>query len=112
MKKKRLLFIIAICFLLTACSKEDKAKKAIKNHLAKTMHDFDSYEPVEYGTLDSTVSTVELSPDYQQKATVVALMLDSAEKVNKRRETVYETNQLSALKYSDWYDGSKYDIEE
>jgi len=39
--------------LLAACSKEDKAKKLIKESLSKTMNDYKSYEPVEYGRLDS-----------------------------------------------------------
>lgn len=53
---KQLIFAFSICvFILSSCqSKEDKAKQLIKDDLYKTLHDFSSYEPVEWTELEPT----------------------------------------------------------
>lgn len=53
---KKVLFVIGSLFLcFTSCSKslEEKAQELIKNDLFKTLHDFDSYQLVEFSKLDS-----------------------------------------------------------
>ena len=46
--KKTLYIIAAIGILLCACnSKEKKAEAVIREHLSKTLYDFESYEPIE-----------------------------------------------------------------
>lgn len=52
---KKLLALIAIAILVSSCSSnEDKAKKLVKEDLNTTLHDFSSYEPVEWSTLEET----------------------------------------------------------
>lgn len=63
----RLLFLLPFLFTLS-CKQEsmtDKAKKEIKLHLSKTMHDFKSYEPVEFSTLDTLYSSYTESNNYK-----------------------------------------------
>lgn len=63
---KQLLLSIAIslAFTIVYCSCENnntpekKAQALIKQSLEKTMNDFSSYEPVDFGTLDSTFTSV------------------------------------------------------
>lgn len=57
--KKQKLVIMLFSLIVIGCSKEDKAKSLIKEELAKTMNDFKSYEPVEYGKLDSNITSYE-----------------------------------------------------
>lgn len=53
---KQLIFAFTICaFIFSSCqSKEDKAKELVKDDLYKTLHDFSSYEPVEWTELKPT----------------------------------------------------------
>lgn len=53
---KQLIFAFTICtFILSSCqSKEDKVKELVKNDLYKTLHDFSSYESVEWTELKPT----------------------------------------------------------
>lgn len=58
--KKEYLALLLTMVLLHACKpqkKEDAVKKNIRSYLSKTMHDFKSYEPVEYGKQDSLYSS-------------------------------------------------------
>jgi len=57
--------VLAIIFILVSCSSpEGKAKKAIKEKLKMTLHDFKSYEPVKFGNLDSLFSDVNSSAEF------------------------------------------------
>ncbi|SHG07750.1 hypothetical protein [Pedobacter caeni] len=108
--KKQLLTLLAVTSVLFySCSKEDKAKKSIKEYLSKTMHDFKSYEPVEYGTLDSSYSDYKSSDIYKKKNLTAVKLMDSVEKLEKKIEQIENKNQLSKIKYYDWYEGSKFD---
>lgn len=53
---KQFIFAFSICvFILSSCqSKKDKAKELIKDDIYKTLHDFSSYEPVEWTELTPT----------------------------------------------------------
>lgn len=53
---KQLIFAFSVCvFIFTSCqSKEDKARELVKDDLYKTLHDFSSYEPVEWTELTPT----------------------------------------------------------
>lgn len=58
--------IIALLIILSSCSSPvKKAKKAIKEKLKVTLHDFKSYETVKFGTLDSLFSDVTSSSGYE-----------------------------------------------
>ena len=50
----RLILLLAIILFASSCSNEQKAKKAIETYLSKTLHDFKSYEAVEFGKIDSS----------------------------------------------------------
>lgn len=67
---KQLIFAFAICALIfSSCqNKEDKAKELVKDNLYKTLHDFSSYEPVEW---------TELKPTY-----------DASKEPKERRDTL------------------------
>lgn len=54
--KKILLFIIAFAFV-GCTSPEKKAQKLIKEYLKTSMLDWESYEPVSFGQLDSVLTT-------------------------------------------------------
>lgn len=52
--------------LMIGCSSpEQKAKNLIKKHLKETLDDWNSYEPVKFGTLDSVYTTYNDIPEYQ-----------------------------------------------
>lgn len=54
---KKVFIILLIVQISYGCStKEDKAKKIIKKDLSTTMNDFTSYEPIEFGKLDSMIT--------------------------------------------------------
>ncbi len=61
---KKLLLLILIGVSSCKISPEDKAKKLITENLKHSLHDFKSYEPVEYGKLDSTYSDCSETPEY------------------------------------------------
>ena len=58
-------YILVLLITLVSCSSQErKAKKAIKEKLKVSLHDFKSYEPVKFGTLDSLFSDVTSSSEY------------------------------------------------
>ncbi len=70
----KVLLLIPILFLLISCNSPEKmAKTAISENLKLTLNDFKSYEPVEFGKLDSSMSKYEKSPRGQA-------LLDSSDK--------------------------------
>ena len=54
--KIKLVMFFSLSILLSGCSKENKAKEAIKRSLFYTMINYGSYEPIEFGPLDSNVN--------------------------------------------------------
>lgn len=57
---KKYVFIFSLVILLFSCSSpENKAKKAIKEELRLTLHDFKSYKPVQFGKLKVARSSYE-----------------------------------------------------
>jgi hypothetical protein len=61
---KTYFFIFSLVILLFSCSSpERKAKKAIKEDLKLTMHDYKSYEPVQFGKLEVAMSNWEDVPE-------------------------------------------------
>lgn len=111
MKKSILTLLIAFT-VLVSCSNEDKAKKAIKKHLSETMHDFKSYEPVKYGSLDSTYSKYYNENSYKTLSKTLDIFLDSVTRIHEKTRDLMSENEISALRYYDWYQGSKYDVQE
>lgn len=61
----RFLFVLFIAILLSSCnSPEDKAKSLIKQNLKESLHDWDSYESVKFGTMDSSFFSIYDNPNY------------------------------------------------
>ena len=65
---RKLINVLSILFILCglilfSCSNKNKAKKAIKEDLKLIMHDFKSYEPVQFGKLEVAMSRWEDSPE-------------------------------------------------
>ncbi len=62
---KQLLCLLSLVVILSSCSKspEQKAKDLIKEEMKKSMNDFSSYEPVEYGKLDSAITPIDTFGD-------------------------------------------------
>jgi hypothetical protein len=56
---------VAIILMIGCQTKEEKARTAIKEYLSKTLNDFKSYEPIEYGSLDSNESAFAETDQYQ-----------------------------------------------
>lgn len=93
MKKLLLLFLFAIAIAACTSSPEKKAQKAIKEYLFKTLNDIDSYEPVEYGTIDSLYTDYTMDSLYQKAVelnNVSIKMRDSIKKIWERRKIYNE----------------------
>lgn len=62
---RKLVTILSIAgVMIASCSKEQKAKKLIKQHLSETMTNFNSYQPVSFSKLDSNMSFFDQSINY------------------------------------------------
>lgn len=92
---QKLLLLLILSTALTSCSNEQKAKKAIKEHLSKTMHDFKSYEPVEFGTIDSSFTTFIETKEYKTTLARFELFNDSAERAIKEIKDLIYLNRTS-----------------
>lgn len=61
---KRIIFLFIGIFLMHGCSSETKTQRAIKEYLSRNLDDFDSYEPIEFGSVDSVFNNrYENMPD-------------------------------------------------
>jgi hypothetical protein len=82
---KTLLYTIALLSMLlcSGCSKESKAKSAIKNYLFKVMYDYNSYQPVEYGKLDSTFSNYNSTTEFKNYDSLREQMEDTIISMSK-----------------------------
>jgi len=54
--KIKLVLLFSLSILLSGCSKENKAKEAIKRSLFYTMINYASYDPIEFGPLDLNIN--------------------------------------------------------
>lgn len=87
----RLLTPIAIAILLIACkakTKDDIVKDNIKSYLSKTMNDFKSYEPVEYGPLDSIITTYDKTPRFDSLKSIFDGYLSESKKATDNAKIV------------------------
>ena len=80
-------FIILLLLFCIGCkNKDDKVKELIKQELSKTMNDFKSYEPVEFGKLDSTFTAYD-------RATFSLVDTIAAESIEKQLKIEKEFNE-------------------
>ena len=89
---KQLLLVALIAVTLVSCSKspEQKAKDLIKEEMKKSMNDFSSYEPVEYGKLDSVRTTF-----FSAEETMIDYW------INKSKEDLQKMNDYIDFKIGD-----------
>ena len=97
---KRLLFILAVLIFFAGCSEnsEKKAQKLINQHLKVTLHDFGSYEGVEFGTLDTIYTIIlddSLFTEYLSKRLVFQKMR------NDKREEADIYRSFDKQKYNE-----------
>lgn len=80
--KKPVLIVACLLFMIVSCkqSPEEKAKALIKEELRTTLHDYKSYEPVNYGILDSSFSSPADLVEYREAK---AAMSDNLEKLKE-----------------------------
>ncbi|MDR1897272.1 MAG: hypothetical protein LBR10_10835 [Prevotellaceae bacterium] len=99
---KKLLFILCFVSIFNACTtKEDKAKALIKKNVLQQLPDEKSYNPIEFGKLDTAYSVVEkdsLYLVYQKKLDDAQWILShsflptpSTKKAQRRYETLRDT---------------------
>ena len=61
---KTYVFIVTLVLVMVSCSSsESKAKKAIKEDLKLTLHNYKSYEPVQFGQLGVASSKFDDIPE-------------------------------------------------
>lgn len=97
----RFLFVLFIGILLYSCnSPEDKAKDLIKQNLKESLHDWNSYESVKFGALDSVYTTIEDDRYYLVCYATLILYNEEAEKALDELKTY---NYL----YSSWADNKR-----
>jgi len=96
---KSIVFVLFCVLLSISCSSPDrKAKKLIKNQLKESLHDWKSYEPVKFGTLDSTFSTYL---DKEENVDIFLKYIKFKEEIDKLVEEVQDQD-LEGY-YSDYY---------
>jgi hypothetical protein len=87
-------FILTLALLLVSCSNpESKAKKAIKEELKLTLHNYKSYEPVQFGKLEVASSKFDDIPE-------VKLYLDRSEAFLSKAQENSNTADIYDNEYS------------
>jgi hypothetical protein len=99
--------LILVLFLMvmgwSSCvSHEDKAKKAIKTHLSKSMHDFDSYSPVEYGKIDSFYSQYDNQATYLDLKSRLKTKKDSMLLIDKVGRDLMAEMRINRLRFESY----------
>ncbi len=77
---KHYLKFFVIVLVLTSCTKsnEDKAKEGVKDYLKTNMNDFKSYEPVEWGAVDSLFLECQETQEYKELNDSIAFYFDKS----------------------------------
>ena len=76
---KKLLLSSMLLLSLSSCTKSpmDKVEDAVREELRKTLHDFSSYEPVEWGKLDTIyVSEMDVVSGAVSKPEILEITVD------------------------------------
>lgn len=111
MKKSQSILLLLFVFFVISCtiSPEKKAKNTIKDYMFKTLNDYKSYEPVEYGNIDSLFSDYTMDETYISSTKLYKRNLeikDSLEKIFDRykKYEIYPTrDEINLLVVSNWY---------
>ena len=92
MKIRKLTFLLLLAISIISCtlSPEEKAKKTIKDYMFKTLNDFESYEPVEYGNIDSLFSDYTMDETYINGTKTYKRSLEIKDSLNK----IFDRNKI------------------
>lgn len=104
---KKIYFLLLALALFYACAEktnEDKAKESIEKYLKEAMNDWDSYEFVDIGYLDSVflvnnkkMSNLDFSYRYRQDSLMNAMELEMALEKNDQEKVAYYKNIIDSL---------------
>lgn len=88
---KFIFHLLALVVLLSCghASNESKAKKLIRDHLYKTLHDYKSYEPVEFEKIDTLYSAAIDDSLFNLYRTLADKYLDSANGLTNELKNSY-----------------------
>lgn len=104
---KKLCFLLLASALFYACGEktnEDKAKESIERYLKESMNDWDSYEFVDMGYLDSLynvngekISEIEFEVNYRLDTMSYAIMMNSLSEIGAKEEAEVYKDKLDSL---------------
>lgn len=113
-RKLTLLLLLAISIISCTLSPEEKAKRTIKDYMFKTLNDFESYEPVEYGNIDSLFSDYTMDETYISSTQMYNRSLEIKDSLNKifDRNKIYEISptrdEINLLLTASWFTNITY----
>lgn len=84
--------IVAIVLFGCKMSPEEKAKVLVKESLYNSLHDYSSYEPVSYGTLDSNYSSLEDDEGFMLYKKYHDSLSDEVAKITEKLEQIGDIN--------------------
>jgi hypothetical protein len=93
-----------IVFFLLSCKQKPReviVKDNIKSYLAKSMHDFKSYEPVQYGAIDSIYSSYHKSERNKELTDLFHKYHKDGEEALQKAESNFYINRSLGKYYSD-----------
>ncbi|MFR2068898.1 MAG: hypothetical protein ACLS4S_01385 [Bacteroides nordii] len=116
MKSRKITFLLLLAISIISCtlSPEEKAKKTIKDYMFKTLNDFESYNPVEYGNIDSLFSDYTMDQVYIEGTKIYKRSLEIKDSLNKifDRNKIYDIspteNELNLFLTINWFTNITY----
>ena len=92
MKLYYLLLIASLFIIGCSQSKNKKSEKLIKEYLSENLNDFNSYDPVEFSSVDSFYAPFELY--YEMEFNKVSMLLDEAKRMKNDLDNRYLLTDL------------------
>lgn len=103
---QRMLIIMIAAFACSPQSNEELIKKNIRSYLSKSMHDYNSYEAVDFGKIDTAYTDYSENPRYQSLMDSVKTYGELSDKMlEAARQSIYssKTASRSYLNQADRY---------
>lgn len=104
MKRILLIFLSALLLAFVSCKPKTKyaiVKENIKSYLSKTMHDFNSYEPVQYGPIDSAFTSYQDSEKFNELKDLFSAYQKECEEALQKAESYLYVSRATGKRYSD-----------
>jgi hypothetical protein len=94
-----ILFYFCLASTFFSCSSpEKKIKNAILQDLKMTLHDFKSYEPIQFGQIEVATSEYTDLPEYKSLMKQIDVCMKEADNYNELKR-IYENSEYSRDKY-------------